>query len=97
MARHWVIGLRDLLGPSFFLCIQHETQSADRLAAHSLETQSKRQRDGKGEEKAESPLKVTEFSMPHITYIPFLLPFQLSNFITCPLLTSKQALNYEST
>lgn len=42
MARRWVIGLRDLLCPSLFLCIQHETQSADRLAAHSLETQSKR-------------------------------------------------------
>lgn len=45
----------------------------------------KRRRDGEGEEEAESTLKVTEFSMPLITHIPRLLPFQLSNFINSPL------------
>lgn len=95
--RRWATGLRDSLSVSFFLCIHQDTQNAVQLEIHlGQPTQSKRQRDGKGEEEAESPLKVTEFSMPHITYIPFLLPFQLSNFINCPLLTYKQALNYES-
>lgn len=91
----WIdVGFLGLL-LSFFLCIQHETQNTDRLVTHLRQpTQSKRQWDGKGEEKAESPLKVTEFSMPHITYIPFPLPFQLSHFINRPLLTYKQALNH---
>lgn len=44
----------------------------------------KRRGDGEGEEEAESALKVTELSMPHITHIPCLLPFQLSNFINSP-------------
>lgn len=76
-----------LLWSSPFTCVLHEMQNADQLETQMRKRKqiSKQRRDGEGEEKTESTLKVTEFSMPHITHIPFLLPFQLSNFINSQL------------